>query len=232
MSEKYFEGKYSFEQNYRHETAHETAEGIQRTTLALAEVAMELAGVDRVPRYTPERRENDAEHSYMLALIASAVAAEHFPEYDSGLICELSIVHELLELVTGDVATFNISNEALMAKTETEHLALDMVCERLPKHTALLLRVYTEQQLPEARFVRFIDKTLPVLVDILGPGSQVMHEDYNTHTREQLDAVEETLKTRFETMFPDEALAPIHIARNGLARKFAEVFTPHERVTD
>lgn len=232
MSEKYFESVSNFEQTYRRETAHETAEGIQRTTLALAEVAMELAGVDRVPRYTPERRENDAEHSYMLALVASAVAAEHFPEYDSGLICELSIVHELLELVTGDVATFNISAEALEAKTETEHMALDMVCERLPKHTALLLRTYTEQQVPEARFVRFIDKTLPVLVDILGPGSQVMHEDYETHTLEQLDAVEDTLRTRFEMMFPDEALAPIHIARNGLARKFSQLFTPLERAAD
>lgn len=232
MSEQISARGIEFEQNYNRSEHHETATGITRDVLALADTAMRFSYVERVPRYTPETRENDAEHSFMLGLVAQEIAVSYFPELDSGLVARFALVHDLLELHTGDVATFAISDGALQDKCSNEKSALEAVCSELPPKTALLLRVYEEQELPEARFVRFIDKLLPVAVDILGPGSQVMHEDYDTLTRQDLVLAENSLRSRFEKMFPEFHFTPIHIARNGLARKFEEVFQPASSVQE
>lgn len=75
--------------------------------LELGKIAINFAGVDRVPRYNDERRENDAEHSFMLALIAGELAQTLYPAtLDAGLVSQYAIVHDLIELETGDVATF------------------------------------------------------------------------------------------------------------------------------
>ncbi len=226
MSVQHSPHSAEFDQIYRHETAHETAFKIERDAINLADVAMRFAAIDRIPRYSAETRENDAEHSFMLGLVAQEVATAYFPELDSGLVARFALVHDLVELEVGDVATFAITASELRDKRVAEYTALEALCERLPKHTALLLRAYEEQDIPEARFVRFVDKMMPVLVDILGHGCQVMHEDYATFTHEQLSEAQDALKTRFEQMFPEPELASIHLARNGLARRFRECFTP------
>ncbi len=232
MSEQDCPHSAEFDQKYRLESAHETAGKIERDVMLLAHTAIRFAAVERVPRYTSETRENDAEHSFMLGLVAQEIATTYFPELDAGLVSQFSIVHDLIELQTGDVATFSLSKDQMSQKVTNEKNALDAVCSQLPRHTALLLRVYEEQELPEARFVRFIDKLLPVLVDIFGPGSQVMHEDYKTYSHESLEIAETALRKRFESMFPEPTLAPIHMARNALARKFSEIFIPQQQLQD
>ncbi len=232
MNEQYRPYSAKFDQKYTAETTHEVAARVERDCLVLADTAMRFAAIERVPRYTPETRENDAEHSFMLALVAAELAATYFPELDTGLVAQFCIVHDLIELKTGDVATFALDADGLRAKDAAEKAKINALCEDLPEHTARLVRVYEEQEVPEARFVRFVDKLLPVLVDILGPGSQVMHEDYATFEREQLIAAEQAMRKRFESMFPEPELAPIHLARNSLARKFTELFQPLPRLQD
>lgn len=226
MSERKNSYDISFEQYRTLYDDSERAAGIGRIGLCLGDIAMRFAQTERVPRYTPETRENDAEHSYMLALVSAEVASQYFPQLDTGLVSQFAIVHDLLELETGDVATFNISDDALKAKASAEHDALKRLVSRLPRHTAMLLEVYEEQQVPEARFVRFIDKFMPVIVDILGSGSKVMHEDYETYTLTDLAESEDKMKKRFEKMFPDPEFSVLHIARHSLARKFEDVFEP------
>lgn len=197
---------------------------IQKIALDLAEMAINFSEVKRVPRYTPETRESDVEHSFMLGFVAMTVAEEHFPELDSGLIAKFAYIHDLVELITGDVATFAISQAELKNKEEREKAALSILTNMLPPSAALLLEVYEEQTVPEARFIRLMDKLMPVLVDILGPGSQVMHEDYTTFTGDQLEEAEILMSKRFETMFPDPFLKPLHLARTGLANTFRNRF--------
>lgn len=212
--------------------ASEIVAKIERDASQLADAAIRFAAIDRVPRYTPERRENDAEHSFMLGLIAAEIAASYFPDLNPGLVAQFSTVHDLVELETGDVATFALSDIGFKAKQSAEAAALETVCNQLPSHTALLVRVYEEQALPEARFVRFVDKLLPLLVNIHGTGSQVMHEDYDTFSRNQLEAAEQALKERFMSMFPEPELAVIHAARNSLARRFSSLFQPLPQLQD
>jgi hypothetical protein len=70
-----------------------------------------------------------------------------------------------------------------------------------------------------------IDKVLPVVVDIVGPGRKVMVEDYGVHTVDQLNAAESKLRQRFAHMFPEPQADQLRAARDILADKFAEQFT-------
>jgi len=174
------------------------------TALSLGMLAMKFAEVDRVPRYNDERRENDAEHSYMLALVANELAQTLYPaSLNAGLVTQFCIVHDLIEIETGDVATFAISDEDLAIKAASEHDALERMLDRLPPHTRTLLYEYEKQEIIEARFVKAVDKLLPVIVDILGPGRRVMIEDYNVRTIDELAISHAALRKRMADRFSE-----------------------------
>lgn len=172
--------------------------------LQLGGLAMKFARVERAPRYDDETRENDAEHSFMLALIAPELAERLYPgRFDLGLIAQYGVVHDLIELETGDVATFHHSPEDMQKKEHIEHAALDKLLRKLPPHTATLVREYIEQKTPESRFTNGCDKWLPIIVDILGSGKKVMAEDYGVTTPEQLLAGHQKLHSRIAERFKE-----------------------------
>jgi len=206
------------------ESGKGTIQEAAATTFTLGELAMRFARVERVPRYDEESRENDAEHSFMLGLVATELAIDYFPDLDSGLVAQFSLVHDLVELETADVATFILDDSELAAKADDELAALPRVLAALPRATSGLLWRYELQQEPEARFVRLVDKILPVIVDIAGPGRKVMEEDYGVFTTEQLDENEDKLQRRFRQNFPEASFDLLHAVRDTLAARFQGVF--------
>lgn len=195
-----------------------------KVALHLGYMSMAFARVERVPRYDETSRENDAEHSFMLSLVASELAGSYFSNLDPGLVAQFATVHDLVELETEDVATFTIDDATLAAKTAAEHSALDRVAQSLPAYTRQLFLRYEEQVEPEARFVRLVDKILPVIVDIAGPGRKVMEEDYSVTTVNQLTDTHDTLRQRFADMFPEKELDFLHNVRNLLCQHFEHQF--------
>jgi len=193
------------------------------TTLLLGTYAMRMADIDRVPRYADGERENNAEHSYMLSLLAPALAAQAFPNLDPGLVAQFANVHDLVETVTGDVPTFQADATALAAKAVREERARELLSKRLDPYTANLLNRYEAQEEPEARFVRMVDKLLPLVVDIYGQGERVLAEDYGVRTPHDVDVAHNKLQERFKEMFPDfpELLAVHH----ALCNQFEALFT-------
>jgi 5'-deoxynucleotidase YfbR-like HD superfamily hydrolase len=188
------------------ETSEVVAEPASPASIALrlGALAMHFSRVERVPRYDGDSRENDAEHSYMLALVANELALQLYPEeLDTGLITQYAIVHDLIETVTGDVATFQLNADELAQKQKNEHDALHALCNSLPPFTARLLKAYEIQSDPEARFVKATDKLLPVIVDILGDGKKVMNEDYGILTTGQLRLCQEKLLARIAQSFEE-----------------------------
>lgn len=96
---------------------------------------------------------------------------------------------------------FAITDEELAQKALTEHNALERLLAQLPPHTRTLLYDYEHQINLESRFVKAVDKLLPVIVDILGPGRRVMSEDYNVTTGEELYASHVILRQRMAERF-------------------------------
>lgn len=174
--------------------------------LTLGKVSERFARVYRGPRYADNQPESDVEHSYMLGLIAPEIAHLYFPDLNPYLIGEYSKVHDLVEVKTGDVITFKLTEDELVAKERDGQEALEEFLNELPPYTASLLREYEKQETPEARFVRAVDKLMPYVVDIIGQGSQVVHEQYNIHSFNELRDQHIENHKRFVRRFGDFVL--------------------------
>ena len=172
---------------------------------------MYFSRIERVPRYADGKRESDTEHSFMLALLAPELAVALGSDLDIGLVSQFATTHDLIELKRRDVATFLFDDEQQHQKEIDDHIALDELVLELPPHTAYILGRYESQADPEARFVRYVDKLLPVVVDIIGAGQQIMREDFNVTTidalRECHSLLQERLVRTFGEEFPEITLA-------------------------
>jgi hypothetical protein len=194
------------------------------TTLEIGRISMEFARTYRTPRYETDTRESNVEHSFMTALSATEYSVQYHPTYDHGLVTQFGLAHDLIELITGDVATFNISEEELANKDHAEHEALEKLLKRLPPFWADIVKRYKEQIEPEARLVASKEKDDPYIVDILGPGKQVMEEDYDVHTLYEFNECESRLQKRFRNRFPEAELELTHQVREYHGQQFSEVF--------
>lgn len=179
---------------------------IADTALTLGRLASDFAQVTRIPRHIDSRHENDAEHTFMLALVASAVAEKHYPDLSLDKVERFSLVHDLPEIRAGDINTFDVTPEELTEKERREQEAIRELLRILPSSLAAALEEYERQDIPEAVFVRAIDKLLPTVMGITGDGLSVVREDFGITTLDNLVAshikVRERLSAKFGEDFP------------------------------
>lgn len=180
--------------------------------LALTKLAVRFAEVHRAPRYPSGKRENDSEHSFHLALSSTELAADYYPGLDNGLVSQFSLVHDLAESYSGDVWTINISEQDRDKKELAEKEAIIKLMNELPPYTAQLLKRYEAQQEPEARFVRFVDKLLPDMVNSVAGMASTFKDDHDVKSIERLNEISDSHKTRLRDMFPEFEF--IHLVHN------------------
>lgn len=145
---------------------------------AVVQLARLSLGFGRVDRLTYHEdgvtRESDTDHTVMLALIACAFAARH-PEMglDVGLVAQFAIVHDLPEVYAGDTPTLRALDPAAARDKQARE---DEAAYRIARETSALpwvadvLETYEQRELPEARYVKAMDKLLPKLTHILNGG--------------------------------------------------------------
>jgi 5'-deoxynucleotidase YfbR-like HD superfamily hydrolase len=146
---------------------------VLRTALYLAQLGFAFGRVDRITFHedgaTPE---SDTDHTIMLALIAVELAPRHL---DRGLVALYALVHDLVEVYSGDTQTLKITAEIRADKQRREADALTRLVHELGPGSPLgggsplgtLLEAYEKQVAPEARFVRLLDKVMPKLTHLL-----------------------------------------------------------------
>lgn len=145
--------------------------------------------------FSDGERENDVEHSYILSLVALELANIFNYDLDLGKIMGFALVHDLLELETGDINTFNSTDDELNMKRKNEAEALQKLLPRLPKLTAKLLEEYESQESSEATFVKLVDKILPAVIHIIGSPKQVF-ADLNIKNLAELKTITDLSKKR------------------------------------
>lgn len=128
------------------------------------------------------RRENDAEHSWSVALMACMLAPHIDPSLDIGKVCQFAMVHDLTEVYAGDTTVFAAEKDH-QTKEEREHAALQKIASDFAHFPWLIdtLKAYEQQKAPEAHFVRSIDKLVPLFFDYLNEG---IYYRENQHTLE------------------------------------------------
>lgn len=215
--------KFEHTVSFRDSERQRTTEQMSAVCLSLADMCIRYAGVERVPRYHEQHRENDAEHSLMVAVLSVELANELRPELDRGLLSQFATVHDFVEIAVGDTPTYHLSEQQLLDKHALEQAALATLLDDLPPYTARLVADYERQQKPEARFVRAVDKLAPLLVDILGPGKTVMREDYGITTIEELTANKQRLNDSMVRRFGEDTPEVVDIYRH-LGELFSDTF--------
>ena len=124
------------------------------------------------PLAAADRRENDAEHSWHLALMVLLLAEYADEPIDVGHAIKLVIIHDMVEIYAGDSPVFDPA--AIVDQVEREIAAAERLFTMLPPDQAAEIRALWDEfeaaQTPEARFCKAMDRLEPMLLNWLNRG--------------------------------------------------------------
>ncbi|MEU6136776.1 HD domain-containing protein [Nocardioides sp. NPDC047086] len=124
------------------------------------------------PLAAADRRENDAEHSWHLALMVLLLAEYADEPIDVGHAIKLVIIHDMIEIYAGDSPVFDPA--AVVDQVERELAAADRLFTMLPPDQAGEIRALWDEfeaaATPEARFCKAMDRLEPMLLNWLNRG--------------------------------------------------------------
>jgi len=112
-----------------------------------------------------ERRENTAEHSWTLALMAIVLAEHSNQPLDLLRVLRMLLVHDLVEIDAGDTFCYDTADAGSKAERETR--AAERIFGLLPEAQAnefrQLWQEFDERASAEAAFANALDRLMPLL---------------------------------------------------------------------
>lgn len=108
------------------------------------------------------RRESVAEHSWRLCLFALLVADE-FPELNIDRVIKMCIIHDLGEAFTGDIATFDKTQEHIKKEDEKFFDWISSFPVYQKEEFMALLKEMNEMKTEEAKLYKALDKLEAVI---------------------------------------------------------------------
>lgn len=118
-----------------------------------------------------DRKENDVEHSYNLAMLAWFVNQTLDLKLDEAKLFKYSLAHDLVEVYAGDTYFF-LEEEAKKDKHEREEKAAQRIKKEFPEFKELheMIEDYENKVNREAKFIYALDKIEPLLSIYLDKG--------------------------------------------------------------
>ena len=135
------------------------------------EFILEVDKVKKIVRQTylsdASRKENDAEHSWHLALMAVLLKEYSNEEVDLAKVIPMVLIHDLVEIDAGD--TYAYDEVGAKTKRERETKAADRIFGLLPSDQGTWLRELWEEfeayETAEAKFAHVLDNAQPLLLN-------------------------------------------------------------------
>lgn len=141
-----------------------------------------------------QRRENDAEHAWHMAIMTLLLSEYANEEIDVLRVISMLLIHDLVEIDAGD--TYAYDEEAKKTQRERELKAASRIYGILPEDQGKKLRAlwdeFEEAQTPESKFAHVMDNIQPAMLNDYTKGkdwiakgvrlSQVLER--NAHTAE------------------------------------------------
>ena len=119
-----------------------------------------------------ERRENSAEHSWHLAVMALVLAEHAAAPVDLLKVIEMVLVHDVVEIDAGDTFRYDTAGQA--ERAQRERRAADRLFALLPPDQGAHLRSRWEEfeagETADARFAAALDRLMPMLHNLHGNG--------------------------------------------------------------
>ena len=141
------------------------------------------------------RRENDAEHSWHIAVMA--LVFEEFAVQKVNVLhaVEMLLVHDLVEIYAGDTFAYDVNG--YKDKAQREQRAADKLFSQLPPEQGKYIRSLWEdfecRSTPDARYADCLDKLQPFLHNTFTEGHTWKAEDIRT-VRSQVEQRMSALK--------------------------------------
>lgn len=135
------------------------------------EFMREIDGLKQIGRQTylkdASRKENDAEHSWHLAMMALVMSEYANENIDVLRVISMVLIHDVVELDAGD--TYAYDSVANTTKREREVAAAERIFNILPKDQAVYFREIWEEfesaETPEAKFAHVLDNIQPMMLN-------------------------------------------------------------------
>jgi len=118
------------------------------------------------------RRENDAEHSWHIAVMAMLFEEYASEPVDVRRAVEMCVVHDLIEIYAGDTFAYDV--EGNKDKAEREERAADKLFAQLPPEQGAFIRELWEEfdsmKTPDSKYAACLDRIQPFLHNTLTCG--------------------------------------------------------------
>ncbi|MDO4339510.1 MAG: HD domain-containing protein [Eubacteriales bacterium] len=118
------------------------------------------------------RKENDAEHSWHLALMAVLLKEYANEEIDLSKVVTMVLIHDLVEIDAGD--SYAYDEAAAATKEEREKKAADRIFGILPADQGRMMRGLWEEfeayETPEAKYAHMLDNSQPLFLNDASDG--------------------------------------------------------------
>ena len=129
------------------------------------------------------RRENDAEHSWHISVMALLFQEFAVQKVDPLHAVEMLLVHDLVEIYAGDTFAYDVTGYETKAQREQD--AADKLFKQLPQEQQQYIRKLWEEfesrSTPDARYADCLDKLQPFLHNTLTEGHTWKATDIVTH---------------------------------------------------
>jgi putative hydrolases of HD superfamily len=187
--------------------------------------AIELDKLKNVLRQTlltdSSRRENTAEHTWHIALMALVFAEYAAAPIDLNRVVRMLLVHDIVEIDAGDTFAFDAGGNA--TKAEREKLAADRIFSMLPPNQATeLLSLWQEFEVgntPDAQFANAIDRLQPFLQNTRTEGGTWrIHNVTRSQVLRRLDPI----RLYLPRIWPEVSTFVDHASEQGWIRRDQE----------
>ena len=151
------------------------------------EFILELDKLKRITRQTylsgGDKKENDAEHSWHLALMAMLLSEYSNEPVDTFRVMSMVLIHDVIEIDAGDTYAYDEAGNA--TKREREEKAAERIFGMLPKDQEKLMwelwDEFEEFKTPESRFANVLDRVQPLMLNDATGGKAWMEHDVAKH---------------------------------------------------
>ena len=133
-----------------------------------------------------DRKENDAEHSWHLAIMAMMLSEYANEPVDVLHVMKMVLVHDVVEIDAGD--TYCYDSEGYKTKADREEKAAQRIFGLLPedqqKEFYDLWREFEDSVTPDARFAAVLDRLQPPLLNYTKGG--ISWQEHDVHKEQVL----------------------------------------------
>lgn len=127
--------------------------------------------IRRTKLFSSDRRENDAEHSWHLAMMVLILSEYSHRNIDILKVLKMVLIHDIVEIDAGDILFYNKNAAVKDKEIAAAERIFGLLPEEQKREYISLWAEFEEKKTPEAAFAAAVDRLEPILQNYLAEKS-------------------------------------------------------------